>query len=167
MRNSENKRIYGTKGIAQLLHIVTKPALSKRGFAENKILTDWQLIVGAAIGMNSSPSKLDFYRDKRSEGTLHIEVYDSGLAMELTYMEPVIIEKIATYFGYKAVSRLRITQKPGGSPYQQDSESVTKRVISNEKSSLIDNMLDGFDDEIKQALSSLGRNVMAEPVANN
>ncbi len=166
MNNSgDNKRKYhGVKGLSQALNNVTKPIFRRRGFAENKILTDWNLIVGEAIGSCSAPRKLDFYRDKKNDGVLHVEVYDSGLAMELSYMEPVILEKIASYFGYRAVGRLKLIQKPGGGESQNKIPVyVTPPVLQESKRAMFDQLIGDIEDEdMKKALASLGTSVFAE-----
>lgn len=93
---------------------VTKPAFSKRGFYHRKLLTDWPQIVGEVLAKASHPKKLIFPKGENTGGTLYIEVYHSGLATELTYLEPMVLEKIAMYFGYRAVGALKLIQKPEG-----------------------------------------------------
>jgi len=152
----------GTKSLSFALDIVTKPVFLKRGFAENRIITDWVKIVGEATAACSIPRKLTFARDKKSNGTLYIEVSNSGLATEIVYLESVILEKIACYFGYKAVSRLKITQNPQNAVLTS-TPKVTKKSLSQESSTALELSLADIDDEeLKASLLSLGQGVLTE-----
>ena len=64
------------------------------------------MIVGKTFAKSSMPRRIIFDRQQKKAAILHLEVYDSSMPMEITYMEPIIIEKISTYFGYKAVERI-------------------------------------------------------------
>jgi len=158
MKNKYNKK-RGMKDISHVLDNYTKPFFKRRGFAENKIITDWEKIVGSTLAKYSTPRKLTFNRDKRADGTLHIEVYDSGMAMQMTYIEPVVIEKIATYFGYRSVVKIKIIQKP--SPMmEEDIFEYKAPKISAEKQTAMEALLDGVEDEdMRKVLLSLGSNI--------
>lgn len=156
-----SSRHKGIKSLSYALDIVTKPVFLKRGFAENRIITDWVKIVGEAVAAQSVPRKLTFGRDKKIDGTLHIEVNNSGLATEMVYLEPVILEKIACYFGYKAVARLKIMQnlKAAGIP---EKPAVKKSASSNVLEKLEELLVGIEDEELKKSLRSLGSGVLAE-----
>ena len=49
-------------------------------------------------------------------GTLHVRVGSGALALELQHLEPVVIERINTYFGYRAVERLKLVHGPLPAP---------------------------------------------------
>ena len=165
-KNKEKKIWRGSKNLSHSLDFVTKPIFKKRGFTENKILTDWNKIVGDSLGGSSVPKKLFFSRNKKSDGVLYVEVYDSGMAMEMTYMEPIIIEKIASYFGYKAISKLKIIQKPGGGMKPQEKKDLSLKAtaaVPDYKRRQLDDLIGGIDDEeMKVALSLLGTSVLSE-----
>jgi hypothetical protein len=163
-RTYKNTRKYsGMRMLSASLNNVTSPIFKRRGFAENKIITDWNFIVGKELGNSSTPKKIAFNRDKKSDGVLTVEIYDSGTAMEMTYMEPVLIEKISAYFGYKAVARLKIIQRPGGQPDIGEEKKIKIRKLSDEKSKVLNGYLDDIDDlELKDALASLGAGVMSD-----
>lgn len=151
----------GVKSLSHALDIITKPVFLKRGFAENRIITDWNKIVGDGVGACSVPRKLTFARDKKIDGTLYVEVSNSGFATEMVYLEPMIIEKIACYFGYKAVSRLKIMQNLKAAPVQQ--QAAPKKNISAQSMANLELSLAGIEDEeLKKSLRSLGSGVLAE-----
>ena len=108
------------KPISSLLDRLIKPALNKYGLQQTKLFSEWELIVGKRLGEYSWPKKIIFPRNQvgdrgysqQSNGTLYIEVQSSGLNTELYYLEGVILEKIATYFGYKAITKIKIIVNP-------------------------------------------------------
>ena len=159
----KQKREAGIRELSQMLNVVTKPAFRRRGFAENKILTDWKLIVGDRVAEYSIPRRISFARDKKSDGTLYVEVYDGGMAMELEYMKNIVLEKIAQYFGYKAVAEIRIKQKPGGKLFKTKvEEPYVEPQVPDGKKGGFDELMSGIEDEqLREALSSLGRKVLS------
>lgn len=158
----KRRNFRGQKSISYALDMVTKPIFKKRGFAENKIITQWPMIVGEALSNETSPKKLVYRRDSKTDGILYVDVYDSGMAMEMTYMEPMIVEKIASYFGYRAVAKLKIMQNPGGlnnKKTKPDFYKATSEVGVDTKVRLQEMLADIDDEELKNALSKLGESV--------
>ncbi|MBN8530541.1 MAG: DUF721 domain-containing protein [Alphaproteobacteria bacterium] len=100
------------KGMLRLgdaLPAVTTPAFKKLGFHEARLVRDWPAIVGESLASQSRPQRLTFPRDKKTDGILRVEA-SPGFALEMQYMESTILERIAAYFGFRAVSRLQIKQ---------------------------------------------------------
>ncbi len=95
--------------IAKLLPKLVKTTFEKKGFIQAAILLEWPQIVGSEMSEKCIPEKLVFPRGKKGEGVLHLNVQvSSGLLIE--YGAPLIIDKINSYFGYQAVTRLKIKQ---------------------------------------------------------
>lgn len=150
------------KPLTRALDKVTKPTFAKRGFASIRIITDWEKIVGHDVASCSTPRNLLFPKDKNSGGTLHIEVAHSALATEIVYMEPFILEKISCYFGYKAVSKLKVIQNIKAN-WQNTEEQQPDKKISLENSRVLDKAVAGIEDpDLRQSLLSLGQGILAE-----
>jgi hypothetical protein len=159
--NKNIKKYTGMRALSQTLNSVTNPIFRKRGFVENKIITDWSLIVGENLGNYSAPRKLFFGKDKKTDGVLHVDVFDSGMAMELSYMEQVVLEKIASYFGYRAINKIKIIQKLGGGIAAK--KQPPERKLSEDKMMDLGGQLDDIDDEdLKKALQAFGVSVMSK-----
>lgn len=103
MRKSTRSR--STVQIAFALKAVTENINRKRGFVGLGIINDWPTIVGSRLANKTLPEKLT------KNGTLRIRV-DGPIATEIQHMEPQILDKVAVYFGYRAVHRLSIVQGP-------------------------------------------------------
>ncbi|MCC3303394.1 DUF721 domain-containing protein [Sneathiella sp. HT1-7] len=105
----------GPRAIASLVGKSSKAALVKRGFAQADILTHWPAIVGPNLANFSSPEKLTYSRQGNKDATLRIRVAP-GWAPEFQHFEPLVIERINSFFGYRAISRLQLIQAPVKKP---------------------------------------------------
>ncbi len=151
---------YGPRAVGSSLWQVTQPAFKQRGFAEQRIITDWPQIVGKLIAQYSTPQKLSFPRESRNNGTLYIDVYDSAFATEISYLGPVMKERIATYFGYPAVAYFKLMQKPYPYTEEESSEKPTAKLSTAQESKLADLLASTEDEALRTALESLGRAVL-------
>jgi len=88
---------------------IAKVAFKKYGFAEPHILNYWTDIVGKKLAKFAEPVKLSGVRGNDEAAVLTIRVYGPA-ALELQHREPQIIQRINTYYGYRAVGRLRMIQ---------------------------------------------------------
>ena len=147
-----------------LIQKATKRIFQKRGFAENRIIEDWERIIGDKLARYCAPQTIKFYNDTRTHGLLMVDVYHSGLATELQYMSPIIIEKITSYFGYPAVSKIKIIQKPqpqhlkpkAAPPPPMPSLTASQTKLLNEQLSDID------DEKLRKTSLFLGNKYHAE-----
>ncbi len=108
----ETKRSYGLVAIAVPLEAVAGPLFAKRGLLNGRMAVDWSAIVGSVLASRTLPLRCSFPQGRREEGVLHIKVDASAFATELTHLEPLVIERINRYFGWKAIVRLRLIHGP-------------------------------------------------------
>jgi hypothetical protein len=149
----EKRRYYSRfpKALNECVEPLIQPVLKEKGLAGSRIITDWAKIVGPQLANRSQPEKLNFSRGKTTEGTLTIAV-ENGFATDLQYQTPLILERLAVYFGYKAISRITIShtltrQKPTQRP----------AMPSKPLSPIPEDMLNDIEDaELKEALAGLG-----------
>jgi len=141
------------KPLAKSLEKLVRPVYKKHGFAESRILTEWTDIVGRELAECSIPQKLVFRGSKKEEGTLHI-LAASGRALELQHMQPVIIDRIATYFGYNAVTRLVFTQT--STPLFRRPARTIPKPETAASPELMDMVKECEDEDVRSALLSLG-----------
>ena len=102
---------------------LTQKAMQKYGFSTAALLTDWSAIVGQDLARYTSPQRLKWPRMSGTGGdgeaeqvgrpgaTLHLNV-DAARALDVQYKGRQIVERINSYFGYRAVADLRIQQVP-------------------------------------------------------
>ncbi len=85
------------------------PVLGKKGFIQADILARWTDILGAELATGVQPAALSF--SKSADGALlRVNAYSGAYAMEFNARKQQIIEKLNTYFGYRAIADIRVTQ---------------------------------------------------------
>jgi hypothetical protein len=90
---------------------IVKSALAERGFHQQDIILHWASIVGASLAKHTLPQKIVFPHNQRENGCLHLETA-SVFALDIQHAEPQIVDKINTFFGYNAVTRLKLLHVP-------------------------------------------------------
>jgi len=149
---AKQKKPSGPRALAAALPSVTKPLFRERGFAESGVLNDWPDIVGQPLADNTAPERLG------RDGTLDVRV-SGGWALELKHLEPLVLERIATYFGYRAVTRLAITQGPLP-PRLKKKPRRAKTLSPADAKALEASLADTDDPALRKALARLGREVL-------
>jgi len=146
---SKDRRRNATLRAGALLSGAAGKLYRKQGFAHAEVLTDWPRVVGERLADATSPEKLT------RDGTLTVRV-SPGFALELQHMEPQVLERIATYFGHRAVKRLKLVQ--GVVARRRPSTGRTVRELTADEAASLDDRLKPVEDEdIKAALNRLGR----------
>lgn len=146
------------KPFTYALDTLLKTLLNKYGPYYARIVSDWYDIVGYNLARYTFPKKIVFPdpHNKKS-GTLHIEIAHSSIATELTYTQNIIMEKIAVYFGYKAVTSLKLIHNPVIFPLEDMSEPVKKTIPPEQEAVLNDSLNAITDENLKASLYNLGR----------
>jgi len=98
---------------------LTRPAFEKYGFPAAALLTDWAAIAGQDLASYTAPERLKWPRqpdapeDARGQpaATLVLRV-DGPRAIELQHRLTQLIERINSYFGFRAVAQIRLYQAP-------------------------------------------------------
>ncbi len=166
------------RALAAAVAKVAKPALRRRGLAAGRVVADWPEIVGAELAAQCLPERLvsggpehgaTGHGGSKQGGVLHIRVA-GPLATELQHLEPLVVEKINTYFGYRAVDRLRLIQgpmpkrPPRPAPAQPARDSAMGEASRAEIDARLGTMADGA---LRAALGRLGRAVAGHDSAGH
>ena len=146
------------RSIGPSVEKLMKPIFGARGFGAGAVITDWERIVGPVLARATVPERIAYPQGERSEGTLHLRVGTASLALELQHLEPQMIERINSHFGYRAVARIRILQGP-----VKRAETPTakpKPALAPDKRQALERKLGAIDDpELKAALRNLGESI--------
>ncbi|MBC6440940.1 MAG: DUF721 domain-containing protein [Rhodospirillales bacterium] len=150
-KTDERRRRYPIRA-GLLLPEAAARAYRKHGFAEARLITDWAAIVGERLADVCVPEKLA--RDR----ALTVRVVPA-FALELQHLEPRVLERIATFFGHPAVSRLKLRQ---GEILRDDSPRRREpRPLTEAEQAVLDAQLDTVDDTaLRAVLERLGRAVL-------
>ncbi|WP_025898184.1 DUF721 domain-containing protein [Sneathiella glossodoripedis] len=148
----------GPQAIGKFVAKSTKAALIKRGFAQADILSKWKNIVGPTLANVSSPERLNYGRSKNHEATLKVRV-SPGFAPEFQQFEPLIIERINSFFGYRAVARLQLIQAPVKTA-ENSRKPLNLPLSSEQEAWLKETLNDVTDEELKEKLFALGSKII-------
>ncbi len=124
------------------------------------MLTRWPVIVGEVIARNSQPERIRFPREGREGGTLFLKA-DGAFAIELQHLEPKILERINAYYGYRAVTKIAISQGP--IVREQVAVRRVPKPLSADQCELIDDAVHGtHDPRLRDALKAVGTHILGE-----
>jgi hypothetical protein len=111
--------LLGVKAVGSFVPQLTRKAFARYGFSTATLITEWDAIAGSDIGSCTVPERLTWPRgieareiadgERRPAATLVLRV-DSARCLDVQYCARQIIERINAYFGYRAVSKLRLIQ---------------------------------------------------------
>lgn len=156
---------------------ILSPAFRKRGFAQTALLDQWSQIAGDQLAKYTLPEKISHPRSgkagdgqaQRSRfsrggedggGVLTLRV-DGPFAIEVQHSTPQLLERINSFFGYRAISRIALKQGPLPQRYERRLRKV--RPLNSEEEQALASDLQSIDDEqLRRALRRLGRGVKGQ-----
>ncbi len=77
------------------------------GFHKPEILKRWREIAGPHLFRFTRPQRIAFPKGRRDGGTLHLEV-EGAASVEVHHVSRQLIERLNAFYGYAAISRLKI-----------------------------------------------------------
>ena len=153
----------GFSRAATLMQTSIRHASEERGFAVTRLLTHWTEVVGEATAQIATPVNVSY--GKGGMGATLTLLTTGAQAPMLEMQKEQIREKVNACYGYRAISRVRITQTaPTGfadgrvafSPAPKAKKTPSEAVQSTAKS-----LSDGIEsDALRTALATLGANVI-------
>ena len=159
--SGKKRRGGGLRALAASLPRVTGKAFGRRGLALSSLVADWPSVIGSELASVTVPRRLD----KGGAGTLTLRV-ESGQALTLQHLEPLLIERINAYLGFNAISRLRLQQGPLGRRLPPPRRPAPPLDPAQE-AALQARAKGVADAKLRAALERLGRAVQQEAVRNN
>lgn len=160
-----------TKGVKALSELVGKamtPACKKRGFASVDIIAAWGDIVGERYATRVQPDKLVWPRQPNladpenppQPATLVVHT-DGATALMLSHESAQLIERINTFYGWAAIGRIKILQRPV--TVKPASTRKALRPLTSSEEEELEEKLNGVEnDRLRAALKKLGEQVIAK-----
>ena len=143
------------KPLAKITENIVEKSISRLGAIQTHIFLNWQDIAGQYANV-TFPEKIRLSKNKNSEGLIIIKV-QNGFGPEIQQAIPFLLNQINTRYGYKAISKIKITQTNLGYKQHNEEFSSKDKFVENTEN-LISNMLP--EGEIKLAMQrfELSRN---------
>ena len=164
--NSNLRTTKDLQSISLALRPLTQKILGNKGFVEADIILNWGEIVGEKLAKFCFPQRIDFQKEKKNNGCLHLEVHSGAFAVEIQHREKYILNKINTYFGYNAVSTIKIMQNnqlqiPSEKIRHQEKPEIKELPPQEEQQ--IKNLCSKINNQnLKEILIKLGHSVYAD-----
>ena len=140
--------------------------LGKKATMSVDILMSWGQIVGDELAEFTQPEKITFKNKERTNGVLWVNVANGAFAMELQHRERFVLEKVNSFFGYNAVSSLKIKQTAAFlslNAWQNTQQEQKKKLVSREEQNYIEQLTEGLKNKnLKENLKSLGESVFSD-----
>ncbi len=146
------------KPLADLIDDLLAPALAAQGFAGRAIVSLWPEIVGERLALRTRPLKMDWPRRRPAPGemaepaTMVVRV-ESAFALEMQQLAPIVLERVNTHLGWRAVGKLVLKQGPVSPPPAKElpapPDAATLERIAGQVSGVA-------DPDLRAALERLG-----------
>ena len=168
-KNTESKRTFVPKKIGDTLGKVNRVFSNKYGKIEFLILSKWPQIVGSFFAEHSEPDKIsrltedfDEFDQPIFKNFLHVRVSPAA-AVEFQHYKDTIIEKINSFFGYKAIADLRLQQN--FIPKKNNKRTLNLKEFENtenEKKLVKKEIKNIKDKELEKSIVNLGLSINRE-----
>ena len=167
MKDQRKKRV---QKISETLGWVTKDFTTKFGKREFIIHSKWEEMVGDFFNEYTEPSRIENIKSNSelsdydySEGILHINILGPA-ALEFQHFNDKIIEKINSFFGYKAISRIVLHHVPYLKKINKISKiNDHKKKLTTKQKKSIEKATEGISSKkLEKALFKLGKSILGD-----
>ncbi|WP_279481504.1 DUF721 domain-containing protein [Aureimonas sp. SK2] len=157
----------GVRPIGDLVSALVEPVVARKAGMSLDLLGAWPEIVGPRLEEGCRPEKLVWpkaYNDDDMEPATLVIACEGAFALRLQHQVETIIARVNDFFGYRAVSKVRIVQRavrierPNRKPATAPLDAGHRRTI-HEATARIES------DKLRAALERLGESVLARNAA--
>tara|TARA_B100000575_G_scaffold170741_1_gene136679 strand:+ start:500 stop:1021 length:522 start_codon:yes stop_codon:yes gene_type:complete len=162
-KNNHSKRTFVPQAIGDTLKRVNRNFSSKFGKLEFLIQSKWPEITGSYFAEYSEPSNITRIHDYENDlgeivykNHLNVRVAPAA-ALEFQHFKDTIIEKINSYFGFKAIFDLRIQQNYIPKYKNIPNNTMKEKKITKKELDMIELQVNNLNNEdLKKSLIDLG-----------
>lgn len=158
-RPYERPRGGPAKPVADLVPQIGRAAFRRFGFVQSSVVTRWPEIVGQRHAQVCMPEAIRFPPGEKSGGILQLVVLPAHAPL-IQHVIPEIVDRVNRFFGYKAVTKVKLRQGAVKPPRAEASRTAppSLKPIPLE---LGDSLRDIGDPELRAVLESLARSIGA------
>ena len=162
---SSEHKLTDLTNVAKTVNPLLRQLLGNNGMLFLELLNSWEEIIGKELAKYCLPQNISFKKDQRIDGCLNISVLSGAFAMEIQQRQRQIIEKINSFFGYPAISKLKIIQSANPENFllnKKPIDKMKKNVVSASEESYITELTkDINNDELRKTLENIGKYVFS------
>ncbi|MEP0943639.1 MAG: DciA family protein [Rhizobiaceae bacterium] len=160
----------GAQPVSDLVSKLLDPVIERRAGMTMDLIASWDEIVGEHHAAKSRPEKLNWPRqasvDDAFEPATLVVACDGGHALFLQHDSTEVLASVNDYFGFTAVSKLKLVQKPlqvAGQRRQVGSGRKAAADLVGSKQEKLDSIVKDIENEdLRNALTKLGKGVFSE-----
>lgn len=157
-----SKPSFGPQSIEQKMASLLKPLFqgSKKEFVLiNNLVKNWEAVIGKKYAEFCYPKSVSLAKEKGTGGKLTIGVYNSAVGFFLESNSEIIVERIATFYGFKTISKIIVKQEP---KVVEGSNVAEIKLPQVREDFLNDRISEVTDQDLAETLRKLGREVFRE-----
>ena len=161
-RPYERPRGCPAKLVAELVPQIGRAAFRRFGFIQASVVTRWPEIVGERHAQVCMPEAIRFPPGEKTGGILQLVVLPAHAPL-IQHVIPEIVERVNRFFGYSAVSKVKLRQGAVKPPHAGGAKPAppSLKPIPLE---LGDSLRDVGDPELRAVLESLALSLGAKEV---
>lgn len=156
----QRPRGVGVRAIGELTPTIGRTAFRRFGFVQSSVVTRWVEIVGPVHARHCQPESIRFPPGEKSDGILQL-VVAPGHAPLIQHVTEEIMERVNRFFGYRAVSRVKIRQGAVQAGDSKDARRAAPPSLRPIPMELGESLRDIGDPELRTVLESLARSIDA------
>jgi hypothetical protein len=152
LRNKKNF----ARSIEENINQVLQPLFSgskKEFILINNLVKNWSQIIGKKYARFCSPKMVSFSKDHKS-AKLTIIAYNSAIAFFIENNCELIIETIASLYGYKTINKIIVKQQPQNIINPDDSKIILNKI---QEEYLQKKIINFENEDLAQTIADLGR----------
>ncbi len=163
-RKNRGKRL-GPRSVADIIGKVMEPVLARRTGMTLDLIKAWPQLVSEEFAKTTRPEKIDWPRraheDDPFEPATLVVACESASALFFQHEQGPILERVNVFFGFQAIKRMRIVQKP---VLQNDGKKkAPAKILSEEEKLRLQTLVEDIDDpELKKILENLGAGILSK-----
>ena len=152
------------KSVTELLGGVLEPVLARRTGMRIDLMRAWPELAGGEFAKTTRPEKIEWPRRRHEDDPFEpatlLVACEPSAALFFQHEQSGVVERVNLFFGFYAVKRIRIVQKPVLKSH--DAPALTARSdLSLEEEARLSDMLSEIEDpDLKKVLKKLGSGVL-------
>lgn len=154
----------GFQPLAEMISSIVDPILRRQAGLNIQLLENWPEIIGPDVAETTRPLKIVWSRRTAGNDTFEpatlVVACEGFSAIKLQHESSEIIQRINVFFGFCAIGRLNIEQKPVRSASQF---APQKGFINEEQKNQLERMtVEIRDNALRRSLFSLGAGILSD-----
>lgn len=150
--------------LTELLSGVLEPVLARKTGMKLDLVRAWPEVIGPEFSKVTRPEKINWPRRKGDEDAFEpgilLVACEPSAALFFQHQQSQLIERINMYFGFQAIARVKILQKPVLSV--NPSSKAEKAELSSLQVGRLSDLVAGVEDpELRATLEKLGKGVLS------